>query len=151
MKTWTLPMMQLVDVLQLQLDKGGVAVLTVTGFSMYPTLRHKRDMVTLVKGKPKKHDVILYKRDNGSYVIHRVVKAGNPYICCGDNQWQKEPVRQEQILAVMTGYTRKGKYHTVNDWRYGLWVWFWMGIFPLRKPLVLMRQRIGRLLRRIRK
>ena len=142
-------MMQLVDVLQLQLNEGGVTVLTVTGHSMYPTLRHKQDTVTLVKGQPKKHDVILYKRDNGAYVIHRVMKVGQSYICCGDNQWQKEPVRQDQILAVMEGYTRKGKYRTVRYRPYRLWVWFWSGIFPLRKPIVTVRQMLGKFYRRM--
>lgn len=147
-KTWSVPMMQLVDVLQLQLTQGGVTVLTVTGTSMHPTFRHKRDRVKLVKRKPKKHDVILYKRDNGAYVLHRIVKLGSPHICCGDNQWQTEPVREDQILAVAEGFTRNGTYRTVHDWSYRLWVFIWMGLRPVRRPILAVRNFLRRFRRK---
>ena len=149
MKLVSLPMEKLVEMLLLQLEEGGVAPLTVTGNSMYPTFRHRRDTVTLVKGQPGKKDVILYKRDNGAYVLHRVVKAGAIYTCCGDNQWQPEPVRPDQVIAVVSGFVRKGKNYTVEHKGYRLWIWFWVGIFPVRRPILALRHGLGCLHRKI--
>lgn len=150
MKTWSVPMMQLVDVLQLQLDNGPT-VLTVTGNSMYPTFQHRRDSVNLVKGEPRKYDVILYKRDNGAYVLHRVIKTGQIYTCCGDNQWKTEPVRPDQIIAVAEGFTRKGKYSSVQARPYRVWVWFWVGVRPFRRPILALRRWLGKLQRKLRR
>ena len=142
-------MVQLVDVMQLQLRKGGVTTLTVTGNSMHPTFRHRRDSVLLVMEQPKKNDVILYKRDNGDYVLHRIVKMGSVYTCCGDNQWQPEPVRPSQVVAVMNRFVRKGKTYTADHLGYRAWVWFWVGVFPVRRPILALRHGLGWLRRKI--
>ena len=82
------------------LDNNGETIITITGTSMLPLLRHRRDRVLLVapKKRLKKLDIPLYRRDNGVFVLHRVVgvKDGN-YILCGDHQHEKEyPVRHDQ-------------------------------------------------------
>ena len=149
MTTLTLPMEALAEILQLQLTEGGRANLTVTGSSMHPTFRHRMDSVVLVPGVPRKKDVILYKRDNGAYVLHRIVQVKDTYICSGDNQWQPEPVRQEQVIAVVDGFTRNGKEYTNHYLPYGLWVWFWVGIFPIRRPILAVRHKLGKLWRKL--
>lgn len=141
-------MVQLVDVLELQLREGGVANLTVTGSSMYPTLRHRRDSVSLIKKTPEKKDIILYKRENGAYVLHRIVRIKDTYICSGDNQWQPESVKPEQVVAVADGFTRKGKHYTKSTVAYRLWVWFWVGIFPVRRPILAVRHGFGSIYRK---
>ena len=62
--------------------------------------------------KPEIYDVVLYKRDNGKYILHRIIDVdSNGYVMCGDNQFIKELVRKKkQILAVMTGFYRDKKY-----------------------------------------
>ena len=73
-------------------DKGFL-VSTIVGISMYPLLRQRKDSVHIVKidSPLKKNDVILYQRDSGQYVLHRIIKIKNSnYIICGDNQWKKE-------------------------------------------------------------
>ena len=50
--------------------------LVISGNSMLPFLVHGRDTVYLSKLKRpvKKGDVLLYRRDSGAYILHRVYK-----------------------------------------------------------------------------
>ena len=143
----TVPMETLVPLLQLQMENGGRANLTVTGYSMMPMLRNRKDTVELAKaeGVQKKGDIILYKRDSGAYVLHRIISVKNGgYICCGDNQYEREPVSVDQVLAVVTGFARKGRSYTVKDCAYRLYAALWVGLFPLRKSYIAVRRRLGR-------
>lgn len=147
-----IPMEALSELILLQLEKGGRANLTVTGSSMYPMLRNCADSVELipVTGRQKKGDIILYRRDNGQYILHRIIALTEEgYICCGDNQAEKEPVRQDQLLAAVEGFTRKGKVYTLGDPGYRLYTALWVGLFPVRRYLLALRRRLGRLRRRI--
>lgn len=152
MKISTIPMESLAEVLLLQMESGGEARLVVTGDSMYPTLRHRKDVVYLKKPdrQLKKKDLILYQRENGQYVLHRIVTKpkNDAFICCGDNQWEKEPVTSDQVVALAERFTRKGRTHTAIDLRYRLWIGFWVGLFPLRRPLLKLRRFLGRLRRK---
>ena len=62
----------------------------ITGTSMLPLLVRGRDFVKIVKceRKLKKGDIPLYRRDDGHFVLHRVVKIekDGTYTMCGDNQ-----------------------------------------------------------------
>ena len=67
--------------------------LLISGNSMAPFLIHQRDTVYLSRlQKPlKKGDVVLYLRDNGSYVLHRIVQINNDqYSMIGDGQFHIE-------------------------------------------------------------
>ena len=45
---------------------------------------------------------------------------------CGDNQFAKEKgIRDDQIIAVMTSFVRKGKPYKINSLRYRTYVNFW--------------------------
>ena len=59
------------------LVETGELFTTASGISMLPCIRPKRDMIHLVTPNQgvKKHDVILYKRKNGNYILHRVIKT----------------------------------------------------------------------------
>ena len=110
------------------LAKGQSVRIYPKGVSMLPMLRQGIDSVMLspVKGKLKKYDLPLYRRDNGQYVLHRVVKAGDTYTCMGDNQFHKEPnLRHDQMIALVTAFYRNGKYHSVNEPTYRIYCRFW--------------------------
>ena len=105
------------------------------GISMLPMLRQGRDCVILspVPGKLRKYDLPLYRRDNGKYVLHRVVEAHDTYTCIGDNQFDFEPgLRHDQMIAVVTAFCRDGKEYSVRDWRYQAYCRFWHYSRPLR-------------------
>ncbi len=147
-----IPMESLSELLRLQMENGGRAKLTVTGDSMYPMLKNCRDSVELMPIAPqqKKGDIILYRRDNGQFILHRIIAVTEDgYICCGDNQWEKEPVRHDQLLAVVDSFTRNGKQYTLNQASYRLYVAAWLGLFPVRRYLLGIRRRLGRLRRKM--
>lgn len=146
-----IPMEALSELLLLQMEKGGRAHLTVTGGSMLPMLRPSRDAVELIAptGERKKGDIILYRRASGAFVLHRIIalKDGG-YICCGDNQAEKEPVAPEQMLAVVDGYIRKGKKRRIDGFGYRLYKGLWVGAFPLRRLYIAIRRPLGKLYRK---
>jgi len=145
----TIPMEELVKVVTLQLENGGSANLVVTGSSMHPMLRHRRDTVHLVplSRQPKKGDLILYRRDNGKYILHRIVTRvrHDAFFCSGDNQWEKEAVSTGQIIALVQGFTRKGKFVAESNFAYRLYVAGWVAMLPIRRPILALRRRLGRL------
>lgn len=142
-----LPMEALSELLMLQLASDGTARLSVTGYSMMPMLRDRKDSVALRKaeGLLKKGDIIFYRRENGSFVLHRIIRLKDGgYICCGDNQAETEPVSQEQVFAVVTGYFRQEKQRSLKNPAYLLYKALWVGLFPLRKYYIRIRRRLGK-------
>lgn len=105
------------------------------GISMLPMLRQKTDSVVLspLPEKLQKYDIPLYQRDNGKYVLHRIIKTGESYTCIGDNQFTEEPgIRREQMIAVVTEFYRGEKKHSVNELGYKIYCRFWHLSRPLR-------------------
>jgi hypothetical protein len=146
-----IPMAELAELLLLQMENGGRARLTVTGGSMLPMLHPHRDAVELVipRNAPEKGDIILYRRENGAYVLHRIIRVcEDGYLCSGDNQVMREPVKPEQVLAVADGYIRKGKSCTMDKPGYRLYKGFWQLTFPLRGIYLAVRRPLGRLYRK---
>ena len=142
-------MESLAELLNLQLSHGGQAPLMVTGVSMLPMLTHGRDRVYLVPlNRPlRPGDVILYRRENGKYILHRIIKCipAGELICCGDNQCELEAVRTEQVIAVVSAFCRNGRYRDIHCRSYRLYTWCWVRLFFLRKPYIVLRRIIGRI------
>lgn len=154
-KKRSIPMEELVKVIALQLENGGRARLTVTGRSMLPLLRAYRDSVELIpvtEEPVQKGKIILYRRDSGQYVLHRIVrKTATGYICCGDNEAGREPVEHRQLLAVVDGLIRKGKQIEMNHLGYRMYVGLWVGLFCFRSPYIKIKRWCGQRYRKIRK
>ena len=117
--------------------QGLTVTLPVTGGSMRPLFFHKRDSVVLSACDPyalKRGDVPLYRRDNGQYVLHRIVRVGNDtYTLTGDAQWKLEVgLPKQNVVAVMTGFIRKGRAVDCRNFGYRLYVAAWMCLRPLR-------------------
>lgn len=93
-------------------------MVSTSGISMYPMLRHRRDMIVLTKvQRPlKKYDVPLYRKQSGKLVLHRILKVTkNGYIIRGDNLFHKEyDITDENIIAMLKGFYRNGKYYECN-------------------------------------
>ena len=122
------------------IERDGMYVSTPLGDSMWPMLYSKRDTTCIVKaqGKLKKHDVALYLRSTGEYILHRIMKVtADGYIMCGDSQFVLEHgVKDEQIVGVLESFYRNGKFHTVKEKRYKLYVFLWCISFKLRRFLM---------------
>ena len=146
MKQVAISMEELVPLLQLQMETAGAAVLTVTGWSMLPMLHNRKDQVTIapVTDRCKQGDVILYRRENGRYVLHRILRCRKDgYILCGDNQFFTEKVNHSQVIAVVTAFTRKGKNYLVTDAKYRRYTWFWVVFHPIRWIYLIPRRLLG--------
>ena len=106
------------------------------GISMLPLLRQGKDSVSLSKPpqKLKKFDIPLYRRKDGSFVLHRVVKVGETYTCIGDNQFIFEKgIEHDQIIALCTSVTRDGKTMSIYSMKWRLYAIFWhYSRFPRR-------------------
>ena len=113
--------------------------LVISGNSMSPFLVHGRDTVYLSRlDRPaKRGDVLLYKRDSGAYILHRVYKVEkDSYTMVGDAQTQLEQgIRQDQIIAIMTSALRKGKLQKKGSFWWEFFEKLWIRIIPLRPML----------------
>ena len=119
-----------------QLANGESVQFTPRGTSMRPMIYGGRDQVILspAPAKLRKYDIPLYRRANGQFVLHRIVKVGDTYTCIGDNQFDYEPgVRHDQIIAVTTGFIRNGKKCSVHSLSYWLYCRLWHFGRPVRK------------------
>ncbi|MDE7271233.1 MAG: S24/S26 family peptidase [Acetatifactor sp.] len=110
------------------------------GYSMYPLFVPGRDQAVVAPIRdivPGRGDVVLYRRDGGILVLHRIWKRGRDgFYLVGDNEHQIEgPLRRDQIKGILVGIVRKGRYFSVNNLLYraasGLWLW----LRPLRPKL----------------
>ena len=137
-----------------QLSQGGTVRLTVSGCSMHPMLRSRRDTVVLREDADlRKGDLILFRREDGSFVLHRIVRVKNAdqWIVCGDNQYEPEIVERDQVLAKMTEFIRGGKTFRAEHPGYKAYVAIWVWLFPVRRPLLAMRRFCGRIVRKMKR
>lgn len=138
---------ELMPLIKESLSLGRNITFTPRGISMLPMLRNGEDTVTLspLPQALKKYDIILYKRDNGKYVLHRIIKTGDTYTCIGDNQFVKElGVESRQIVGVVTRFTRCGKEYSVTDFGYRLYCRFWHYSRFLRRCVRAIWRRVSR-------
>lgn len=103
---------QMLPLIEETIQSGGVFTLYPKGTSMLPLIRYGKDAVLLrTPVELKKGDIILYRRDNGAFVLHRIIgenKAG--LILCGDNQYVKEHgIRRDMVIAVAEAILREGE------------------------------------------
>lgn len=122
--------------LELVKEQGEVP-LVISGNSMAPFLVHGRDTVYLsaVKSSPKKGDMVLYQRDNGSYILHRVYKVEEGiYSFVGDAQsFIETGIRQDQLRAVVKAVRRKDKLISSGDFWWDFFEKIWINIIPFRR------------------
>ncbi len=109
---------------------------TVSGNSMAPFLKDGRDTVFLsrIDLPPKRGDIILFRRKNGDYVLHRVYSTdGDRLTMLGDGQtWLEENVPAANTVAKVTSVTRKGKTLTEKSPKWHFYSKIWLTLYPLR-------------------
>lgn len=128
-----------------ELEKNGRYLSVPAGNSMSPMLESKENVVEIVRAKHplKKYDITLHVREDGANVLHRVMKVRkDSYVICGDNCITPETVPFRQVAGVAVRFYRKGKWVSVNDPCYRLYVHVWCGLFPFRKYLLKCHKRI---------
>ena len=143
MKT-DLEMKDLAPLIREVVEKGGSFRLYPRGVSMLPLLREGIDSVKLAApGQVKKGDVVFYLRDNGEYVLHRVIgRHKGCFTLCGDAQlYPEKGIRYEQIFAKAVGFWRADIYFDATDKHHVKYAKRRMRLRPLRRLWRSLRQR----------
>ena len=123
------------------LKNGHIYIGAVQGKSMLPMLHETVDHVKIVplSTLPKKNDIVLYRRVNGQYVLHRVVSVkNNMYVMRGDHQYKNEyPIAPYMCIGILQGYwknagTKKEKYISVSSFYHRTYSFLWRVSYPIR-------------------
>ena len=126
----------LMPLIREQLDSGSSMRIHPRGISMLPMIREGVDSVVLSKLPENlaKYDVILYQRENGQYVLHRLVEIGETYTFIGDNQFEKEKgIKHGQLIARVSSFYRGEKHISVDKLLYRIYCRVWYGGRGLRR------------------
>lgn len=101
---------ELVPLISEQIQNGGVFTFKPRGISMEPTI-HEGDIVTLASADIiKKYDVVLYRRSDKKYVLHRVIGIdGQNLTMLGDNQYFPEyGITKNDVIAKVESFVHNG-------------------------------------------
>lgn len=131
------------------LEQAESVPLVISGSSMAPFLVHRRDTVFLsrIRRPLKRGDMILYRRSNGNYVLHRIYKAEhNLYTLVGDAQTTLEHgIRPDQVLAHVICVRRKGKLLKPGSFWWEFFQRVWIRLVPLRPGILSLYSGFSRL------
>lgn len=136
------------------LSENGLYVGPTVGISMLPMLKARRDTVVIVKkeGKLAPLDVALYKRSDGAYVLHRVLKVTDSgYIIRGDNCYADEIVEENTVLGVLREFYQKDKHILCTDEKYLKYVKKRLKTYPCRRRRVMIKRKIRTFLGKIKR
>ncbi len=128
------------------IENGKTVKLTVTGYSMYPLVTSRRDAVLLGKcDSLKVGDVPLFKRPDGSFILHRIVgKKNGAFKLLGDYETKIEyPVYPEQVVAVAKGFYRKDHFISCDSFGYKAYQFFWRLLRPIRPVLLTLLAKLA--------
>lgn len=149
-RTEAVPKMEdLIPLIAERLEAGQEVRFSPRGTSMLPMLRQDRDSVVLSRPplQLKKYDIPLYRREDGKYILHRIVKTGETYTCMGDHQFEEETgIRPDQVLAVVTAFYRGDRHIPVTDACYRLYCRLWHHSRGLRRFVQRVAGRLKRLI-----
>lgn len=125
---------ELYPIIQETVEQGNSFSFCAFGRSMLPYIRNGKDLVVLgpTQNPIKRHDVVFYRRDNGRFVLHRVLKVYPDGSCdlCGDNQFSIEKgIRAHQIIAKLIRVERNGRVILPNSFSSKAFCFF----LPLRR------------------
>ena len=123
-----------------QLSRGGTVQLTVSGNSMYPMLRSRRDTVVLRKDENlRKGDLIFFRREDGSFVLHRIIRVNSDgsLIMLGDAQVDREWIEgSAAVRGIVVKVLHRGKVLTRSSFRWWFFEKIWPCVVPLRPAIM---------------
>ena len=104
------------------LESGKSFKISPNGGSMLPLIRQGIDSVYIKKPTEplKKYDIIFFKRTDGAFVLHRIIKVKkDSYVLCGDNQWLAEHgIKRCSVIGVVCEIERDGVRFSCDDPKY---------------------------------
>lgn len=137
-----------VSVLKDLVEEGKEVGILIAGSSMEPFLKNERDHIYFKAPdrELEKGDMVFYRRDNGQYIMHRIVKVSSEgYYLLGDNQVIVEgPLRREQIFAIVTKVKRKGQILEPGNLQWKFYAKVWPKTTPVRRLWGRIKRKIFR-------
>lgn len=117
----------------------------VTGGSMVPFL-HSGDAVYLdpPPKRLRRGDIVLYTRQNGDYVLHRIrsVYPDGSLIVVGDAQQHLEPLRSARCVhGIVVSARHKDELITPKSPRWWFYRHIWLWLLPWRHRLMNLRSK----------
>lgn len=113
------------------------ARIRLDGNSMYPLIRRMQDYVTVhpLDRKILKGDIVLFKRADGRYVVHRVRKIKRQTVLTmGDNcSCPDSEITTDSVLGYITRIERGGRIINADTCIWRLLGLIWLSLLPLRK------------------
>ena len=141
-----------IGIIEEVLESGGEFLLAPKGRSMLPLIVQGKDRVVLKKydnALPKKYDIVFYRRADGVFVLHRIVKISKDgsFVMCGDNQRVLEyGITPEQIFGFVSAIHKGDRLLSLSSLRYRIYVHVWC-FFPYRRSVMFLK-RVGRAMKR---
>lgn len=131
-------------VCQLLSDGQHQVTVPVTGGSMVPFL-HSGDTAFLDPLPPKlrRGDIVLYRRANGDYVLHRIcrIRRDGSFVMVGDAQQRLEILPSRDMIHGFVGSVRhKDQLLTPKSFRWQLYRHIWLWLLPCRHFLMALKK-----------
>ena len=109
----------------------------LAGASMEPLIRMNRDTVEIIPlcREPKEGDIVLFERQDGAYVVHRVYRVdAERIVTLGDHCENPDPpVPKEKVLGLVSRIRRGKKVIEADSERQRRHGRIGMKLLPLRK------------------
>ena len=128
-------------------ESGGTVPLRVTGTSMLPLLRPGRSTVWLEgkKEPPKRGDILLFRRRDGAFVLHRVRKVlDGRYVMNGDAQSWCEVISEDMVIAVVRRIDTGRRVYTSDSLPMRVYRLLWTPTYPARRQILSAAMRLRR-------
>ena len=126
----------LLPIIKEKLAENGSVLFTTNGTSMKPLLDDGKDQVELVKvdGPLKRNDIPLFSRQDGTFVLHRIVKVlkDNNYLVRGDNQIINEKINHQQIIGKVCKIVKNNQEIDFNSKKYKHYLFSLYFKYPFR-------------------
>ena len=92
------------------LEKDNELFFTNVGYSMYPLIKQREDILHIAKTDTyKRGDIVLFKTNQDHYVLHRILRIKkDKIITAGDyNYFKDQPIALNQILGKLISIKKK--------------------------------------------
>ena len=118
--------------IEVMLSRGEQVTLQISGDSMRPTLKPRRDaavLAPLADWPAKRGDILFFRseRSASGYALHRVwrVTPDGVYMNGDAQNWVEGPVPREMVLARVIALIRKGEPVNIENPLYRVYVFLW--------------------------
>lgn len=131
-------------VCQMLADGASAVPVPVTGVSMRPFLRTGDFVYVELPGETiRKGDILLFRRPNGQYILHRVMKIRKDgYLMLGDSQLEMEPIHTSWVRAKAVSAKVGGQMLTPKSLRWWMFAYPWRWLAPWRKQIAWLHKHL---------